>query len=534
MTARRTTATGGTSLFTNDHTPFWGLPDNSTLGPSASGYSAFTGVFGEAALAPPNALYMAAANRLKWSSSQSRRGNGSLLFTVKTGDIGGSSTNRAQIENGYNRPPGRFSMGDDFWMAFSLMIPSGTDMPLTSNDWVVLLQLFAESDDNVTLGGSPPFAFEVEYTAQPPTGFSSPTGSDFCLTLQGGSKTSAGDTSHVTTSTVRFAAATFDVWHDFLWHLQLSKTASDTTGRVRCWHRTAGSAFPDDPNYDKTQVNMYSVGGVDLPIYPSYGIYRSNKTNDMQVYWGEVAIRRTREQAMRIFDPVPAAVGQSTWGTAVAQDTPVGWWKLDDTSGTTIVDSSTTADNGSSVNTPTLSVAGAGAGTGTSITFNGTNQYVTIPHNSATDVGDIFSVEAWVKFSGSGTYVIVSHGWDNNNAHLVPELLVVSGVWRLVFPNIQTIGVSNGPVINDNAWHHLVATKNAASIHLYQDGADVTSSPINSTGANGTTKGWTIGARDQNGVIQNYFPGSIDEVAIYNHALTQPRVLMHYFNKANP
>ena len=531
MTAKRETAAPTSSYFTNDHTAFWGLPDGTNLGPAASGYSAQTSLFGDGTAAYPNALYMAGPDRLKWSTAHSRRGNGSLLFTAKTGDIGGSSTNRAQIENGYGRPPGHFLPGDDFWVAFSLMIPSGTQMPLTSSDWVVLLQMFGETDDNVTSYGSPPIAIEMEYTVAPPTGFNSPSGCDFDLTVRGGDKASSGASSPFS-STTRFAAATFDDWHDFLVHVQLAATSS-AQGRIRLWHRIAGGAFTTSPTLDKTYYNVGSILGVDLPCYPSYGIYRHNQTNDIQIYWGEVAIRRTRAEVEEIWQAAPAITGQSTWSTAVSYDTPAGWWKLDDTSGTSAVDSTTNANNGTYVGTPTLSASGAAGGTGTAVTFNGSTQYVTIPHTSATDFADIFSIEAWVKLATSGTYVIVSHGWDNNAAHKQPELLVIAGVWRLTFPNVQTVAVSSGAVIYDNAWHHLVATKNGANIHLYQDGSDVTSSPINTTGTNGTTKGWTIGARDQNGVYQNFFPGTIDEVAIYDHVLSQKRVLMHYANRAN-
>src|ERR1019366_5109600 len=62
-------------------------------------------------------------------------------------------------------------------------------------------------------------------------------------------------------------------------------------------------------------------------------------------------------------------VGNTTTGL-------VGWWKLDDGSGTSAADSSGTGNTGTLTNGPAWTTGGMNNG---ALSFNGTNSYVSIP-----------------------------------------------------------------------------------------------------------------------------------------------------------
>ena len=68
-----------------------------------------------------------------------------------------------------------------------------------------------------------------------------------------------------------------------------------------------------------------------------------------------------------------------------------------------------------------------------------------------------------------------------------------------------------------NVWSHLAATYDGATLRLFVNGAQAASQAF--TGSIATSTGvLRIGG---NGVWGEYFQGRIDEVRIYNRALTQ-------------
>ncbi len=91
---------------------------------------------------------------------------------------------------------------------------------------------------------------------------------------------------------------------------------------------------------------------------------------------------------------------------------------------------------------------------------------------------------------------------------------------------------SNTP---NNAWHNWVITNNAKGINFYIDGQLVVFSPINSDNTNVAGKEFVIGGipgTDGTGfsidVNQEPFEGKIDDIAIYNRALTACEVTQLY------
>ena len=221
------------------------------------------------------------------------------------------------------------------------------------------------------------------------------------------------------------------------------------------------------------------------------------------------------------------ATGGATYAQVVLADTPVGYWKLDDPSGTTVVDSSTVASNGTYVNSPTLGVAGAASGTGTSVTFTGaSSQYANLGTASQHDVGDVFSVEAFFKSSDSSNaaHTIISAG-NNVGSNAGFQVRVSFGVVQITkftfgASVISTISVTDG------AWHHIICTKNGAAQKIWIDGVDCTGTITNKTCL--TTGMMTIGAAWLLTAYADYANATLDEVSLYNYVLTPTQVAAHY------
>lgn len=81
----------------------------------------------------------------------------------------------------------------------------------------------------------------------------------------------------------------------------------------------------------------------------------------------------------------------------VLADSPLGYWRLDETSGTTLADSSGNSETGSYINSPTLGQPSLLlTDPATSVNFNGTNQYATIAGAAWMNVTD-YSAEILVQ-----------------------------------------------------------------------------------------------------------------------------------------
>jgi hypothetical protein len=97
---------------------------------------------------------------------------------------------------------------------------------------------------------------------------------------------------------------------------------------------------------------------------------------------------------------------------------------------------------------------------------------------------------------------------------------------RLVFGAYDgsTRTIQNSTALNNNAWHHAVATQSAAGMKLYVDGTLVASDclaapPRRTTSATGASAGTTSPAGPRRRAPSN-FKGALDEVAVYPYALT--------------
>src|SRR4051812_28653419 len=182
-------------------------------------------------------------------------------------------------------------------------------------------------------------------------------------------------------------------------------------------------------------------------------------------------------------------------------------------------DGSGSGFNGTLVNNPTF-VAGH---SGLAVNLNGTNQSVQIPRS----IQDSFTIAFWVRTTttgGTGTQWWQGQGLvDGEVANVVNDFGVSLLGSRAAFgvgnPDITIQSTSN---INDGAFHHVVATRNAATgaMVLYIDGAQQASA-TGPTGTRNAPASLRVGSLQTN---LNFFAGQIDEVRLYNVALTAAQV----------
>lgn len=213
----------------------------------------------------------------------------------------------------------------------------------------------------------------------------------------------------------------------------------------------------------------------------------------------------------------------SGYASAVMGDSPIAYWRLGEASGTVAADSWGT-NNGTYVATPTLAVGGASpTDANTAVKFDGSTQYVTVPDVNTLDLGDTFSLEAWVEWDGdTGTNSFIGKGSGNW------DLRVNGSTGKIGFTKGITADiVASTTSITANAWHHVVYTKATTTSKIYINGIDRTGVVTDATMVNNAVN-ILIGAFRLIPAVDQAFHGSIDEVAVYNYALTVTQALAHF------
>ncbi len=208
-----------------------------------------------------------------------------------------------------------------------------------------------------------------------------------------------------------------------------------------------------------------------------------------------------------------------------------GHWDMDEGNGSILNDKSGNNNHGTLANGPKW----AQGKHGTALQFDGKDDYVDAGNGSSLNMGanQDFSIEAWVKYSNNPSYHIIAGKYCDINT---------AGYWLDVLGNrirlrvgdgggsyVDTVTTSN---YNDNKWHHIMAIADRDGLaYIYIDGNQVKSNDISSengdTGSEALSIGWPT---DSN---YAYFNGQIDEVKIYNRALSAEEVRYHY-NQGKP
>ena len=181
-----------------------------------------------------------------------------------------------------------------------------------------------------------------------------------------------------------------------------------------------------------------------------------------------------------------------------------------------------------------------------SASFGQQNDEIYIPYNSQLNVNNI-TVSVWLNPR--------SYFWTGDAAN--PNSVILNrfqytystpsgGAWGISFnqssitasivgPTGTTGGasaVSNTPLTLNN-WHHLVMTYNGANIKLYVDGIlSATQSHTAAMNIAGNS-GISIGESNQANGYWGHTDGKLDDIAIWNRALTQAEITTLY-NGTNP
>ncbi len=198
----------------------------------------------------------------------------------------------------------------------------------------------------------------------------------------------------------------------------------------------------------------------------------------------------------------------------------VGCWIMNEGSGNRVYDLSGNGNDGDFVNDPAWLPGRAGM----AIEFDGGNDYIFV--NDINGIINTYSISLWVKpktiaaapadpqdlFSGSANKYEPSIEWRNSK-------------FRFVGNRGESYFLTSN-TFNIDLWHHVVFIADNKSRNIFVNGQKELDS-ISAFTAGWDTTGHLIGAYDV--IPDNFFNGSIDDVRIWNRALSAQEVSQLYY-----
>jgi len=217
----------------------------------------------------------------------------------------------------------------------------------------------------------------------------------------------------------------------------------------------------------------------------------------------------------------------------------ISYWRLDETvtfdpnDAATYADSAGSNDGASTGAAPTQSPVPAAGRVKTGQTF-GNNRGIDVPADASFDFAatDSFSIEFWVRGPAApppGTQIFV--GREDGGSSL--EMWVAirpTGVaaFRLIANNGDGGTIEGATVLDNTKFYHVVAVRDANTGEnlLYVDGLLETSAAVAYDPA--TAFSSPVAALNLGYLGGSHFVGTLDEIALYNKALSAAEVDEHY------
>ena len=202
----------------------------------------------------------------------------------------------------------------------------------------------------------------------------------------------------------------------------------------------------------------------------------------------------------------------------VLEDALVGAWLFDENRGGTAEDASGNGHDGDIIGAKWVQ-----GKIGTALEFDGKANIVEIPHNEAFDL-TAYTASAWIKTQPTGKWQTVL-GKEPIAGNPRNYGVFIAGDTKLLGVNYTTGGnwktAFSKTVAADGKWHHVAATYDGKVLRAYMDGVlegetkteippDHNTEPVR-IGRWGAPRG-------------DFMEGMIDEVAIFNTALTEDEI----------
>ncbi len=306
-------------------------------------------------------------------------------------------------------------------------------------------------------------------------------------------------------------------------------------GGVVSWKQLADSAvvtWQDIPMYGTTssntfQVQMYFDGRIQLAwlaVATDTGIVGLSEGLGVPTDFQEIDFSKYPRCEPVLPLPVPPAI------------TTVAHWTMDDNvANTTVLDSSGRGNHGTAQrNTSALSVAGM---IDSALAFDGISDYISVSDGAEWTFSGDFAITLWVKFNRFNPkwWEAAFIGHDEGPGHTNKWIFSYDPVDSKTLFHINHAGTS-GPFIKGNqwaaqagAWYFIAVTRSGSTYTFYREGIS-DGAQSDGTAIPDVATPLTIGWAEEYAT----FDGALDDVRIYNRALSAAEITALYDERFGP
>jgi len=165
---------------------------------------------------------------------------------------------------------------------------------------------------------------------------------------------------------------------------------------------------------------------------------------------------------------------------------------------------------------------------GQAYNFDGLYDYIEMEYADFLDITNTISISAWIKTSSIG------------NSRKIVDKMKFGGSFKagyrldlgsdnkagFVIGNNDVVSIKDTESIADGEWHHVVGIFNGSNLFLYRDGDLINSKTTDIGYIKINDLPLRVGVASDS--LSNYFKGDIDEILIYNRALSSKEVSSIY------
>lgn len=327
-------------------------------------------------------------------------------------------------------------------------------------------------------------------------------------------------------TTTSYIATSLTALNDGLWHHAVGISTGDN-GTV--------SLYIDGTLQESSSISgtIYTYSGTS---YWRIGSYRSSGTwtngsdgyytgqlDEIRIYNRALTVAEIKSQYdLGAPDKGNTSVSQPQ-GTGRLDSDLVGYWKLDENTGTSAADSSTNGNTGTLTNGPTWIAGQIGSG----VQFDGTNDYIDAGTDSSLILTDRRTISAWVYISGTmvnGDEYYIARKFSSGDSNSYYGMTLFHNGTGTV---LGSYGGGGGAYVYSTGylaagqWHHVAVTFDKPNISFYINGK------LDSTGADTVGGGYPSGSGTMVlGTLGggSYLNGRLDEVRVYGRPLSADEV----------
>ena len=326
---------------------------------------------------------------------------------------------------------------------------------------------------------------------------------------------------------------TDDLWH----HLVLVRDASSGTNSFYVDNTLVDETVQNFPAGLASAVADLNIGRMDVTGLNDF--YFDGVIDEVALYDRALTVDEIDDHFVAGSGGIDICGGSFSIDAPYPENT-ISFWNLDETAGPDYSDAigfndgtGVAADTAS----PTATTAGRVGGAQVFTAASSTSIDVTESHTFNWLNTDSFSIELWVKTTGAvipGIQVFIGREetasglqwWIGHNTAGEASFWIQDQTGGSI---LDKRGV--GPDLTDDLWHHLVLVRDASSgtNSFYVDNTLVDETVQNfPAGLASAVADLNIGRMDVTGLNDFYFDGVIDEVALYDRALTVDEVDDHF------